>query len=89
MIQLYKVISQSETINISRQDGTTTQKSVLVLQELGGQYANTFAAALLGNQVRFNAGDRVAAALRFTTHEYQQQHYQDVQVTEILKIASA
>ena len=88
MVQLYKVISQSETINISRQDGTTTQKSVLVLQELGGQYANTFA-AFLGNQVRFNAGDRVAAALRFTTHEYQQQHYQDVQVTEILKIASA
>ena len=31
MTQIYKVISQSETINISRQDGTTTQKSVLVL----------------------------------------------------------
>ena len=86
MTQIYKVISQSETINISRQDGTTTQKSVLVLQELGGQYANTFAAALLGNQVRFFSGDLVAAALRFTTHEYQQQHYQDVQVMEVRKI---
>lgn len=86
MTQIFKVISQSDVINISRQDGTTTQKSVLVLQELGGQFANTYAAALLGNQVRFYAGDLVAAALRFTTHEYQQQHYQDVQVTEVRKI---
>lgn len=87
MTQIYRVISQSETINISRQDGTTTQKSVLVLQELGSQFANTYAAALLGNQVRFCTGDLVVAALRFTTHEYQQQHYQDVQVTDVRKVA--
>lgn len=79
---IYKVLSQSEPFQISRQDGTTTQKSVLVLQEMGGQYANTYAAAMIGNQLRFYAGDLVAAALRFTTHEYQQQHYQDVQVVE-------
>lgn len=83
---IYKVLSQSEPFQISRQDGTTTQKSVLVLQELGGQYANTYAAAMIGNQLRFYAGDLVTAALRFTTHEYQQQHYQDVQVTEVRKI---
>ena len=83
---IYKVLSQSEPFQISRQDGTTTQKSVLVLQEMGGQYANTYAAAMIGNQLRFYAGDLVAAALRFTTHEYQQQHYQDVQVTEVRKI---
>lgn len=86
MTQIFKVLSQSEVINITRQDGTTTQKSILVLQELGGQYANTYAASLIGNQVRFYSGDLVAAALRFTTHEYQQQHYQDVQVNEVRKV---
>ncbi len=87
MTQIFKVLSQSEAININRQDGTTTQKSVIVLQELGGQYANTYSAALIGNQVRFYSGDLVAASLRFTTHEYQQQHYQDVQITELCKLA--
>lgn len=37
-----------------------------------------YAAALLGNQVRFYSGDLVVVALHFTTHEYLQQHYQDV-----------
>lgn len=86
MTQIFKVLSQSDVINITRQDGTSTQKSILVLQELGGQYANTYAASLIGNQVRFYSGDLVAAALRFTTHEYQQQHYQDVQVNEVRKV---
>lgn len=49
--------------------------------------ANTYDAVLLGNQVRFCTGDLVVAALRFTTHEYQQQHYQDVQVTDVRKVA--
>lgn len=48
--------------------------------------ANTYDAVLLGNQVRFCTGDLVVAALRFTTHEYQQ-HYQDVQVTDVRKVA--
>lgn len=87
MNTIFKVLSQSEEVTITRQDGTTAQKSVIVLQELGGQYAPTFAASLIGNQVRFSSGDIVIAALRFNTHEYQQQHYQDVQVTELRKIA--
>ena len=60
--------------------------TITASQELGSQFANTYAAALLGNQVRFYSGDLVVAALRFTTHEYQQQHYQDVQVTEVRKV---
>lgn len=86
MNSIFKVLSQSETVIITRQDGSSIEKSVIVLQELGGPYASTYAAALIGNQVRFFGGELVAASLRFTTHEYQQQHYQDVQVTEIRKL---
>lgn len=43
---------------------------------------------MLGNlaQCRFYAGELVAAALRFTTREYNGQVYQDIVVTDIVKI---
>lgn len=81
--QIYKVLSQTEAITITKQDGTQTQKSTIVLQELGNQYADSFAAVLVGNQFTLSQGDLVAAALRCTVHEYAGQYYQDVTVQEI------
>lgn len=84
--QFFKVLSQTEAVTITRQDGTMTQKSTVVLQEFGGKYENTYAAVLLGNQVSFTTGDIVIASLRFTTHDYNGQQYQDCTIQEVYKM---
>ena len=93
---IYKVISQTEPIGINTQNGPS-QKSVIILQELGGQYQNTYAAALFGKQVKFYPNDLVAASLRFTVREHHPDgadngqsrnamYFQDVTINEIRKL---
>lgn len=89
MNNLFKVVAQSPTIQVpSQMEGGQTSKCTLVLQELGGKYENAYAVTLLGNgaQCRFATGDMVAAVLRFTTHEYNGQWYQDVVAKEIVAL---
>ena len=90
MKQILKVVAQSEAFAVPSQkaEGGQTYKSTIVLQELGGKYENTYVATMLGNtaQCRFYAGELVAAALRFTTREYNGQVYQDIVVADIVKI---
>lgn len=90
MKQIFKVVSQGETITIPSQktESGKTFKSNIVLQEIGGKYADTYVAALLGNaaQCRFFAGEIVVAALRFSTREHNGQTYQDIVVDDIVKL---
>lgn len=88
MTQIFKVLSQSETISITKQDGSTISKSILVLQELGGKFENSYVCALLGPQYRFTAGDLVAAALRFSHREHNGSVYQDITIQEIIKLGN-
>jgi len=92
MKSVFKVQSQSEVILVQKQDGTSIQKSTIVLQEFGGPYEDTFAATMLGNQVKLFPGDLVLCSLRFTSREYtsgqsSQPHiYQDVTIQAISKL---
>ena len=59
----------------------------------GKKFENEFVCAMLGSLAacRFYegdvvAGDVVAATLRFSTHEYQNQVFQEVLVTDIVKL---
>lgn len=63
----------------------TLAKRAIVLKEIGGKYADEYAATLLGNAAlcNFCEDDIVAATLRFTTHEHNGQAYQDIVITEI------
>ena len=84
---IFKVVSQTETVNITRQDGTQTQKSTVVLADLNGsKYPDTFAATLLGNQVKFYPNELVVANLRFSSREYNGNNYQDITINEIYKL---
>ena len=60
----------------------------VVHQELGGKYENSYVATILGERanIRFELDDLVAASLRFSTREYSGQTYQDIVVSEIIKI---
>ena len=90
MNNFYKVKAQSETFVVPSQKAEVGQisKCNVVLQELGGKYENSYVATILGEQarIRFELDDLVAASLRFSTREYNGQTYQDIVVSEIIKI---
>ncbi len=90
MKNFFRVVSQTPTVSVQRQDGTQTQKCTLVVQELGGKYEDCFAATMLGNtaSLKFYQNDLVLASLRFTTREYNSQMYMDCTVQDIMKITT-
>ena len=90
MKTFFRVTAQSETFAVPSQkaEGGQISKCNIVLQELGGKYENSYVATMFGEQARgrFEAGELVAAALRFTTREYNGQVYQDIVVNDICKV---
>ena len=88
--KILKVVRQGEAFSVqsAKAETGTIQKCHIVLRELGGKFENEFVCAMLGNLAacRFYEGDIVCATLRFSTHEYQGQTFQEVLATDILKI---
>ncbi len=89
--KILKVVRQGEAFSVqsSRQESGQIQKCTIVLKELGGsKFENEYVCTMLGNLAgcRFFDGDVVAATLRFSTHEYQGQVFQEVLATDIVKI---
>ncbi len=88
--KILKVVQQGEAFAVQSQKSESGQmmKCNIVLQELGGKYENQYAAAMLGAtaQLRFDPGQPVAATLRFTVREYNGQVFQDILVTDIMKL---
>ena len=58
----------------------------LLIQTNDGK--NEYVCAMLGNLAacRFYEGDVVVATLRFSTHEYQGQTFQEILATELVKL---
>ena len=87
---IFKIMAQSETFAVPSQkaEGGQVNKCNIILQDVGGKYENSYVAAVLGEQanIRFMRDDLVVASLRFSTREYNGQTYQDIVVTEIIKI---
>ena len=87
---ILKVVRQGEAFSVqsSKQESGTIQKCNIVLKELGGKFENEYVCAMLGNLAacRFYEGDIVIATLRFSTHEYQGQTFQEILATDIVKI---
>ena len=85
-----RVVQQGEAFAVQSQKSENGQmmKCNIILQEMGGKYENQYAAAMLGNIARcqFAPGTVVAVTLRFTTREYNGQVYQDILVTDIVKL---
>ena len=90
-VKILKVVRQGEAFSVqsSKSDNGTIQKCNIVLREMGGgKFENEYVCAMLGNLAacRFCEGDVVAATLRFSTHEYQGQVFQEILATDIVKI---
>ena len=92
-VKILKVVRQGEAFSVqsSKQESGQIQKCSIVLRELGGgKYENEYACTMLGNLAgcRFYEGDVVVATMRFSTHEYQGQTFQEILVTDLVKIKS-
>ncbi len=90
-VKILKVVRQGEAFSVqsSKSDSGTIQKCNIVLREMGGsKFENEYVCAMLGNLAacRFCEGDVVAATLRFSTHEYQGQTFQEILATDVVKI---
>ena len=85
--KILKVVRQGEAFSVqsAKAETGTIQKCNIVLRELGGKFENEYVCAMLGNLAacRFYEGDVVVATLRFSTHEYQGQTFQE-QITKSL-----
>ena len=89
--KILKVVRQGEAFSVqsSKQESGQIQKCNIVLKELGGKFENEYACTMLGNLAgcKFYEGDVVAATLRFSTHEYQGQTFQEILATDIVKVS--
>ena len=88
--KILRVVRQGEAFSVqsAKAEAGQIQKCNIVLKELGGRFENEFVCAMLGNLAacRFYEGDVVAATLRFSIHEYQGQTFQEILVTELVKV---
>ena len=88
--KILKVVRQGEAFSVqsAKSENGTIQKCNIVLREMGGKYENEYVCTMLGNLAacKFYEGDVVAATLRFSTHEYQNQVFQEILVTDIVKL---
>lgn len=90
-VKILRVVRQSETFSVQSKNSEsgTIQKCNIVLREMGGsKFENEYVCAMLGQlaECRFDEDDVVAATLRFSTHEYQGQVFQEILVTDIVKL---
>ena len=89
--KILRVVRQGDAFGVpsKNSESGTIQKCNIVLRELGGgKFENEYVCAMLGNLAacRFYEGDVVMATLRFSTHEYQGQTFQEVLATDVAKI---
>ena len=89
--KILKVVRQGEAFSVQSKQSETgqTQKCNIVLKELGGsKFENEYVCAMLGNLAacRFYEGDLVVATMRFSTHDYQGQTFQEILLTDIVKV---
>ena len=84
--KILRVVRQGEAFGVqsAKAEGGSIQKCNIVLRELGGsKFENEYVCAAA---CKFYEGDVVAATLRFSTHEYQGQVFQEILATDIVKL---
>ncbi len=89
--KILRVVRQGEAFSVqsTKSESGQIKKCNIVLRELGGsKFENEYVCAMLGNLAvcKFYEGDLVIATMRFSTHEYQGQTFQEILATDIVKV---
>lgn len=90
-VKIMKVVRQGEAFSVQsqKQESGQIMKCNIVLRELGSsKYENEYGCSMLGSlaECKFHEGDVVAATLRFSTHEFQGQVFQEILVTDLVAL---
>ena len=88
MILRVKKCGEVTALQSEKTEGGVLQKRTLVLQELGGKYANAYVVTALGNlaTIEFSEGELVIANLRFQVREaLNGQVYMDIVANDLIK----
>ena len=88
-VKILKVVRQGEAFSVqsTKSESGEINKCNIVLRELGGsKFENEYVCSMLGNLAgcKFYEGDVVAATMRFSTHEYQGQVFQEILLTDVV-----
>ena len=87
--RILRVLKSGEclTVKSEKSEDGLLNKRTLVLQELGGKFADSYVVTVLGNlaTLDYNEGDIVIATMRFQSREYNGQMYMDVVAIELIK----
>lgn len=91
MIFKVKAVGQATTYTSQKPEVGRQERRQIVLQALGGDYEDSFAATQFGIGAcqPIAVGDIVAARLQILTHDYQGQTYQDCVAREVIIIKNA
>lgn len=91
--QIFKVktVGQATAYTSQKPEVGRQERRLIVLQALGGDYEDSFAATQFGIGARqpIAVGDIVAARLQMLTHDYQGQTYQDCVAREVVSLTPA
>jgi len=80
---IYKIVFVGDPFTITKKDGTTCQKQIINLREMGGKYEDQYAVTWLGDKpLNLNEGATIVASLRFSVRTYEGQDYQDITLQE-------
>lgn len=94
MTNIFIIVSVSplQQVASSKSPSGTTGVRTILMRELGGQWAPSYAVKVFSPQAegQYSTGDIVAASLRFrhSTNQMSGQTYQDVVAEEIVKLSS-
>lgn len=87
---IFRVVKcgESFTVPSTKSESGQMQKKYILLQELGDKFSNQYVATLLGKDAvcNFYPGDWLAASLRAQVSEFNDKMYQDILVTDFMKL---
>ena len=87
---IFRVVKCGEpfTVKSEKSESGQVQKRYIHLQEIGGKFSNQYVATLLGKDAacNFYPGDWLVVSLRAGVSEFNEKMYQDILVTDIIKL---
>ena len=83
-----RVVSQTEKVSITTKEGNPMSKCNIRLKAIGGLYSDEFWCSELCQQadIEFNSGELVDVVMKHTIHENNGNIFNDVTVSEIVKV---
>ena len=81
-------VKKCGAMTTAQSENGVIKKRMLVLQELGDKWANSYVVTVFKNLAtsEFSEGELVVANMQFRTHEYNGQTYMDIVANDIVKL---